>query len=277
LTEAEAEFAATSELLTRIKELNADLARAAAHIGVGFVPFAGDGLDYCEVMTGREFCADNGRELTREERVYTAAGLGIGSGAFWRGVGMVATPIVGAVVTPLVTILRDQRALVQHLAATNLRHYRGIRAAVGQFDHPFESVVANYLTSIGRTHFLVGDDAVESALKLVKGDHPVDFINLTSDGRVVMSEVKTIDSPTGELRVGDAIEQFKSTLAALKRESATAPEIAAFEVVCPAGTKNSIKGDFGVKGPLNEVIRVSTGEVIKIDGVAVRMVEVANP
>jgi hypothetical protein len=45
---------------------------------------AGDFMDACAAITGRENCNPLGRELSFEERVYSAAGVVVGSGAAWK-------------------------------------------------------------------------------------------------------------------------------------------------------------------------------------------------
>lgn len=268
----EGELAPAGELLTRLNQLNADLSRAAAHIGVGFVPFAGDALDFCEVTTGREFCVETGRELSNEERMYSAAGLGIGSGTFWRGVGSVFTITVGVIAEPLVKIFRDERRLVAEIWKTDFHGYRGIRSALSTFDQALEPVAAKYLSAAGRTHFLVGDKAVQKALKMVDGDSPVDFINVLADGRLALSEVKDLESAAGLIDVGNAIKKFESTLPILKSRTNPAADVGVLEILVGHGQKNRLKGDWAVSG--DQLVVASTGAVRRVDGLVIKVIEV---
>ncbi|QSQ10976.1 hypothetical protein [Myxococcus landrumensis] len=59
--------------------------KAVVGIGLGFTP-AGDFIDLCEVVTGKELCNPWGDDLTVGERMLSGAGLVIGSGTFWRNV-----------------------------------------------------------------------------------------------------------------------------------------------------------------------------------------------
>lgn len=56
---------------------------------------AGDFIDLCEVVTGKELCNPLGEDLTVGDRMLSGAGLVIGSGQFWRTVGTAVS--VGAV------------------------------------------------------------------------------------------------------------------------------------------------------------------------------------
>jgi hypothetical protein len=49
---------------------------------VAFTPLS-DILDYCESFTGREFCLTDGRELSKNERLFAVAGIIIGSRMTW--------------------------------------------------------------------------------------------------------------------------------------------------------------------------------------------------
>jgi hypothetical protein len=49
---------------------------------VGFTPLS-DIVDFCESFTGREFCLNDGRELSRNERLFAVAGIIIGSRMTW--------------------------------------------------------------------------------------------------------------------------------------------------------------------------------------------------
>ncbi|WP_342377049.1 hypothetical protein NVS55_37375 [Myxococcus stipitatus] len=60
--------------------------KEVALLGVGMTP-AGDFIDFCEVATGWETCMPGGAQLSTGERMFTALGMVVGTGRFWRGVG----------------------------------------------------------------------------------------------------------------------------------------------------------------------------------------------
>lgn len=267
----EGELASAGELLKRVEELSDDLSRQAARLAIGFTPFANDTLDFCEVVTGREFCVPDGRELTTEERSYSALGLGLGSGPFWNGVGQVTGALLGAVVTDIVKIVKDVKGtgsvFVRHIYGDYLKYHRGIRGAISPLPEGFEPVVFQHLTTLGRKHLLIGDVAVTSALKTFGNFKPVDFINTLTDGRLVLSEVKGVT--TGGAAVSDAMLKFEQTCAALKQVAPNA-QVGALEIIIPAGAKleNNYKSVGG------QLIRISDGQVVRLEGLVVKVVEV---
>lgn len=269
----EGELAAGSAELARIQEMTTELARVALHIGVGFVPFVGDSLDYCEVTTGRELCVEGGRPLTPEERTYTAAGLALGSGAFWRGAGGVLTATVGEIVEEVVEIY-DRRAekVVSHLRATRLMESRGIRGAAGRLDPGLEKLMPAHLIDKGRKLLLIGDPAVRSSLRIPKDGKVSDFVSILPDGRMVITEVK--NTSEGKLKPGVAIEQLEATAAALKAFSSRA-ELGAVEIAVPHGTLDQIDGDFAISG--DQLIKLSSGKVCLVEGLVVKVIEGPPP
>ncbi|WP_246357545.1 hypothetical protein [Pyxidicoccus fallax] len=86
------DMSALSEL-TRLTQSVATAAVEVTRFAVGFTP-VGDVLDLCEAVTGRKFCLPGGEELSPEERIASALGVVIGSGAFWHGVAAMA-PVLG--------------------------------------------------------------------------------------------------------------------------------------------------------------------------------------
>ncbi|MCP3166433.1 hypothetical protein [Myxococcus qinghaiensis] len=66
--------------------------KEVALFGVGMTP-VGDFIDFCEVITGWETCMPNGTQLSTGERVFTAMGMVVGTGRFWRAVGNAVTPV----------------------------------------------------------------------------------------------------------------------------------------------------------------------------------------
>jgi hypothetical protein len=68
-------------------------AKEVAAIGLSLSP-AGDFIDLCEFVTGKEMCNPYGADLQTADRMFAAAGLVIGSGKFWRTVGNHVLPVV---------------------------------------------------------------------------------------------------------------------------------------------------------------------------------------
>lgn len=73
------------------ESLMESLINTAASIGVSFVPFVGDSLDFCELVTGKEMCRPDGPDLSSTGRIFSGLGLIAGSGVFWRTIGKIGT------------------------------------------------------------------------------------------------------------------------------------------------------------------------------------------
>jgi hypothetical protein len=73
-----------SEVLPASDDLMESLAYAGARIGTGFIPIVGTFLDFCEMVSGYEYCTPSGRELSTFERSMSGFGVVIGNGALWR-------------------------------------------------------------------------------------------------------------------------------------------------------------------------------------------------
>lgn len=72
--------------------------KGSLHLGAGFTPILGDAVDFCEAVTGHEFCSSTGKGLSTSDRVMSGLGVIFGSGQFWRkaahGVGIAANAVV---------------------------------------------------------------------------------------------------------------------------------------------------------------------------------------
>ena len=91
-------------------------------VAVSFTP-AGDFLDLCEALTGRELCVSSGASMSIEDRVAAGLGVVIGNKFFWQGVGMA----IGGVIAKNVDLLDDLpldelKALAARLGETTLAH-----------------------------------------------------------------------------------------------------------------------------------------------------------
>ncbi|MHA7628367.1 zinc ribbon domain-containing protein [Corallococcus sp. M7] len=135
--------------------------KLAATVGLALSP-AGDFVDLCEVVTGKELCNPWGADLSVSDRMASGLGLVIGSGHFWRvagqavgiGVGVIAMSKIGKFVDSLSDITKEQRqALVARLTEDALEHMEGL---TGQ----------QILTLLDRT---MKDSAVKTLASHVKG------------------------------------------------------------------------------------------------------------
>lgn len=73
-------------VLGRVLSQAIDVAKDISRLVVAFTPL-NDFVDFCEIVTGRNFCLPDQRLLSTSERGFTAIGLFIGTGNFWRGIG----------------------------------------------------------------------------------------------------------------------------------------------------------------------------------------------
>ncbi len=211
------------------------MAFAASRIGIGFVPVAGDYVDACEAITGREWCNPNGRELTQQEQVFSAAGVIIGNRKLWHGVGNAVGGRTGEVAEEVAKL---ETVIVHQIRIKRIRRWRTLHAAAtASFDNPFERDVALDMVNRGLTHFGVGDKAVKSMLgkrveSLGADLKPVDFFSLNSSDNLVLTEVKA--SEQGEAEALDAIRKFTHCATRLK-ELGLNRDIAVLELVIPKG------------------------------------------
>ncbi len=82
---AEARFQLQSALdYKRFQENWGDIASKARTVAI--VTPLNDVLDLCETITGRETCLESGRVLSKNERLFAAAGVILGSRVVWKGI-----------------------------------------------------------------------------------------------------------------------------------------------------------------------------------------------
>jgi hypothetical protein len=173
---------------------------------------------------------------------------------------------VGVIVEDLVPILKNSK-LLAHLRVTHIHEYRGVRAAFGALEGEFEGTAAVYLTSKGRTHFL-GGEGVKTTLQLGEGFKHCDFVNITSDGRLALSEVKA--SFVGQVETDKAIKQLTDTADAVKTHIPNA-DIAIMELIVPKGAK--IGGDYRLSG--DQIFDIKENKLVKVHGILVKWIEVS--
>ena len=93
------------EVLAASDDVMQNLVYAGLRVGVGFIPVVGTLLDFCELVTGTEFCMPGGRELSAFERSMAGVGLLAGNGALWRTLGTVGkTTVKVAAVEAKITV-----------------------------------------------------------------------------------------------------------------------------------------------------------------------------
>lgn len=82
-----ADPAANAEIEASTESLLLSLIDTAFNIGVSQIPYVGDAIDLCEIVTGKERCVPAGKDLSTTERAWSTVGLVAGSAKFWRFVG----------------------------------------------------------------------------------------------------------------------------------------------------------------------------------------------
>jgi len=95
--ESSKSFDKTSSSLRKLTDQTVAFVRLATYHTVdfttGIAPGINDARDYCEFATGIEFCIPGQRRLSLLERAASGLGIVLGSGTFWRGVGVVLSGV----------------------------------------------------------------------------------------------------------------------------------------------------------------------------------------
>lgn len=108
-------------------------------VGVGFIPFVGDTVDLYEFLTGTEFLT--GERLTPFERIMTAFGLLVGSGAAWRSL---ASGIEKQLKNEACKyVFENSRSSLQALKIATDNFERGGRSGLRQVAKETQSLVEN--------------------------------------------------------------------------------------------------------------------------------------
>jgi hypothetical protein len=197
-------------------EVMQTLVTATSRIGVGFVPFVGPALDLCECVTGKAWCLPSGKELSTGERIFSGAGVAIGSVAhFYAGV-------KNAGVSPAATLIAGEVAKVDEVIAKGLHAnprtwYKTLRGAASELKEPFEKTAAKWMQEDGRALIGIGDDGVRDVLGIpksssIKGEASApDFLSVTKGNKLALSEVK------GGKQIDKAISQLTYGMEALDK------------------------------------------------------------
>jgi hypothetical protein len=257
---------AFSDVLVPYAEVMQTLVHATSRIAVGFVPVVGPTLDLCEAVTGKSFCLPGGKELSTEERIFSAVGFGFGSfSKAWSAVKNSGVNPGAKAVAQGVLSLSDEFALA--LQASRRTSYKTLRGAVGTIANEFEAQVGLHLMkNEGRALIGVGDDGVRKVLGIPK-QSPVkdaarapDFLSVTKGNKLALSEVK---GALKEVDAGDAVEQLKNAIKKLQ-ENGLAGEVDRVELIIKKGASFKDKLH-GIKdGYLYNKV---DGETVELEGI----------
>jgi hypothetical protein len=242
------------------------LVHATSRIAIGFVPVVGPTLDLCEAVTGKMFCLPGAKELSTEERIFSAVGFGFGSfSKAWSamkntGINPGAKAVAGKVLS-----LGEEFALA--LQANRKTTYKTLRGAAVPLAHDFERKAGLYLLKDeGRALIGVGDDGVRKVLGIPKTSsipdaaRAPDFLSVTKSGGLALSEVKMVENlETSKVDVGTAVLQLRNAVSKLK-ELNLAGNIDRVEIIIPKGAK--LGGDYGIKD--GYLIIFSDGQSVQI-------------
>lgn len=91
----------------------------AFDVGTSLAPGINDIRDYCEAMTGKEFCLPAGRDLSSFERLLSGAGLFAGSGAFFRTLLSALSTSIGKAFAPIKNIYKKALDGIERLKFKN--------------------------------------------------------------------------------------------------------------------------------------------------------------
>ncbi|HZF47918.1 MAG TPA: hypothetical protein VE093_04670 [Polyangiaceae bacterium] len=257
---------AVSDVLTPYAEVMQTLVHATSRIAIGFVPVVGPTLDLCEAVTGKMFCLPGAKELSTEERIFSAVGFGFGSfSKAWSamkntGINPGAKAVAGKVLS-----LGEEFALA--LQANRKTTYKTLRGAAVPLAHDFERKAGLYLLKDeGRALIGVGDDGVRKVLGIPKTSsipdaaRAPDFLSVTKSGGLALSEVKMVENlETSKVDVGTAVLQLRNAVSKLK-ELNLAGNIDRVEIIIPKGAK--LGGDYGIKD--GYLIIFSDGQSVQI-------------
>lgn len=252
------------EGVTAYADVMQTLVTATSRIGVGFVPFVGPALDLCECVTGKAWCLPSGKELSTGERIFSGAGVAIGSVAhFYAGV-------KNAGVSPAATLIAENvakvdGAIAQGLHANPRTWYKTLRGAASEIKEPFEKTAGKWMQKDGRALIGIGDDGVREVLGIPYSS-PIkdaarapDFLSVTKGNKLALSEVKGGNAPD----VTTALKQLENGMKALTKKG-LAGDVERVELIIPKGAPLKINDmTIATDGFL---IRISTGARVTVEG-----------
>jgi hypothetical protein len=241
------------------------LVTATSRIGLGFVPIVGPALDLCECVTGKAWCLPMGKELSTEERIFSGAGVAIGSiGHYYAGV-------KNAGISPAATLIAGEvakvdEAIAQGLHANPRTWYKTLRGAASELKEPLEKTAGKWMQEDGRALIGIGDDGVRKVLGIPKESpagttlgKAADFLSVTKGNKLAISEVKSIVS--GSVDAGEAVKQLTNTMKKVS-ELGLAGDIERVELIIPKGASLNDKDmKIATDGFL---VVISTGERVTL-------------
>lgn len=230
------------------------IVHGASRVAIGFVPFVGTGMDLCEAVTGKEWCMPSGRELTTGERVFSGIGFGVGKLVkVWTGVGKAAISGEGKLAAAaIVNLGEDLSNLLKNKSVKSWRtlnwNAHGDLSTLVDFKNVFERKAAIYvLQEQGHKMLAPGDNIVRKLVGIVENS-PVpgvsvacDFLTVSKDGLLVLSEVKEITGALGKVNTPHALDQLNNVMNALAKKN-LAKDVARVQIITTRPAK--LKGGF---------------------------------
>ncbi|MCP3059012.1 hypothetical protein LXT21_09535 [Myxococcus sp. K38C18041901] len=210
--------------------------KEVAFFGAALTP-VGDFIDLCEVITGWEHCIPGGKMLEPHERMFSALGVVVGSGMFWRGVGDAVGPLGRAVADQCEALIRSWGDIPEKLLREQMVQRLGPEA-IG-------SVVGLSGKEVRRILDALGDSAVKTLAK-----------HLKKDGLRAVEELSMLSLPALKrqyaLTHGQAVKALGTMPGKTVAELKTRLQQLNFTELAPAGSGNWVHVD-------GSVVRISGG------------------
>ncbi len=249
---------AAVDVATPYFEMMATLVQATERVAVGFVPFVGPTLDFCEAVTGRAWCMPDGEELSTEERIFSGAGVAVhGVATFWAGVKGAGIGAKGAAVAGIVANVDEDvakglhaQAIAKGLHANPRTWYKTLTGAItSKALDPLEVTAGRFLQNDGRALIGIGDDGVRRVLGIPfdgtglpeNAAKACDYLSVTKGNALALSEVKGVVE--GQVNAAEALKQLGNTMKKVA-DKGLAGDVERVEIFIPKGA--SLKGDFAV-------------------------------
>jgi hypothetical protein len=218
-------------------------------------------------MTGKVWCLPSGRELSTEERIFSATGPALGKVMkFYAGVKNAGVAAGAINVAGKTGQLGDD--FVKALNATRRTSYKTLGGAITtKLMNEFEVKAGKHMLDEGRALLGVGDDGVRKILGIpmtsaVRGEAMApDFVTVTAGNKLAVSEAK------GGLTVNitkEAIPQLTNAMKKLK-EKGLAGDVVRVEIMMKKGA--SLENNFGTKWRSAQITSVTPRtETAKLGG-----------
>jgi hypothetical protein len=181
-----------------------------------------------------------GKDLSLEERVFSAVGFGAGSLAKpWSGVKNAGVNPGAKAVAQGVLSLGEEFGLA--LQASRRKFYKTLEGATGTIANEFEAKAGLYLMKDqGRAMIGVGDGGVRKVLDILDGlpndlSKAPDFLSVTKGNKLALSEVKQLVSGSnGAIDALNARAQLSNAMRRLS-ELNLAGDVERVEIIIPKG------------------------------------------